>query len=143
MRAAPLHGRGDGESSRRERRLLWLVVLLLLLTLIWKSRLSLTTAGVRPAADRFLRLGTHVIVELRQAPFEVLNSTSLARDALLAATSAGSLTVVGEHFQSFPVMGLSGVLLISESHLSIHTWPEHHFAAIDIFVCGHLGLSQP
>lgn len=58
------------------------------------------------------RMGTHVIVELQQAPFELLNNSSRVRHALLAAANAGSLTVVGEHFHDFPIMGMSGMLLI-------------------------------
>mmetsp|Transcript_4839 Transcript_4839/g.11821 ORF Transcript_4839/g.11821 Transcript_4839/m.11821 type:complete len:232 (+) Transcript_4839:78-773(+) len=87
-------------------------------------------------SEGFLRLGTHVILELGDTPFDILNSTTLIRTAMLEAASAGSLTVIGEQFHSFPVMGLSGILVISESHLSMHTWPEHGYAAVDLFTCG-------
>jgi S-adenosylmethionine decarboxylase len=59
-------------------------------------------------------------------------------DALLrsAALAAGA-RILHSHFHSFgPGMGVTGVLLLAESHISIHTWPEHGFAAADIFMCG-------
>ena len=61
-----------------------------------------------------------------------------AIDALLrkAATCAGA-AILHSHFHAFgPGMGVTGVLLLAESHISIHTWPEHGFAAADIFMCG-------
>lgn len=58
---------------------------------------------------------------------------ALLRDAALAAGS----TILGAHFHPFgPGLGVTGVLLLAESHLSIHTWPEHGFAAVDVFMCG-------
>lgn len=82
------------------------------------------------------RMGTHVFVELFDAPFAQLNSSTSVVSALRAAVAAGGLTVVGELVHEFPVMGISALLLISESHLSIHTWPERGYAAVDLFTCG-------
>ena len=82
------------------------------------------------------RHGTHVLIEVASAPFGVLNSTAAVQHAMRAAVTAGRLTVLGEKYHEFPVMGVSGLLLISESHLSIHTWPEHGYAAVDLFTCG-------
>jgi S-adenosylmethionine decarboxylase proenzyme len=93
--------------------------------------------GVAAAAPVGLeRLGTHVLIELYDAPFQLLNSTTAVAAALNAAVAAGGLTVVGELVHQFPVMGVSGILLISESHLSVHTWPERGYAAVDLFTCG-------
>eukprot|EP00965_Chrysotila_dentata_P198011 6178548-Pleurochrysis_carterae.AAC.2 len=74
-----------------------------------------------------------------QSVFRHRPPTLQVRDALLSAAKAGDLTVVGDLFHAFPVQGVSGVVLVSESHLSIHTWPEYGYAAIDIFTCGHVG----
>lgn len=56
--------------------------------------------------------------------------------AMRSAVQAGGLTTVNEFVHEFPVQGCSAVLMISESHLSIHTWPEHGYAAVDLFTCG-------
>ena len=82
------------------------------------------------------RLGTHIFLEIFDAPFATLNSSHAVTLALRAATTAGGLTVVGELTHSFPVQGVSALLLISESHLSIHAWPERGYAAVDLFTCG-------
>lgn len=82
------------------------------------------------------RLGTHAMLEVLDAPFDALNSTDRVLGALRAAAASGNLTVLGEHVHAFPVMGVSVLLLLSESHLSAHTWPERGYAAVDLFTCG-------
>jgi S-adenosylmethionine decarboxylase len=81
--------------------------------------------------------GIHLLADLAG-----INATLLvdpdAIDALLrtAAVAAGA-RILHSHFHSFGAgMGVTGVLLLAESHISIHTWPEHGFAAADIFMCG-------
>ena len=54
---------------------------------------------------------------------------------MAAAIDCGA-TVLGESFHPFQPQGVSGVVVIAESHLSIHTWPEYGYAAVDIFTCG-------
>jgi S-adenosylmethionine decarboxylase len=57
--------------------------------------------------------------------------------ALREAAEAAGATILHSHFHHFsPNGGVSGVLVLAESHISIHTWPERDFAAIDIFMCG-------
>jgi S-adenosylmethionine decarboxylase proenzyme len=82
------------------------------------------------------RMGTHILLEVTDAPFAVLNSSSQVMGALRAAVAAGGLTVVGEVVHQFPEQGFSAVIMISESHLSVHTWPEAGYAAVDLFTCG-------
>ena len=81
-------------------------------------------------------LGRHLLIELQDCDKEVLNDLSFLRDAMLAAAIDCGATVLGESFHHFSPQGVSGVVIIAESHLSIHTWPEYGYAAVDIFTCG-------
>ena len=84
---------------------------------------SLALAPMAPQSPLKLKLGTHAFVELDAAPFALLNDSAAVMSTLRSAADAGGLTVVSEQLHEFPVMGVSAVLLVSESHLSIHTWP--------------------
>jgi S-adenosylmethionine decarboxylase proenzyme len=55
---------------------------------------------------------------------------------MLAAAKESGATVLGESFHQFSPQGVSGVIIIAESHLTVHTWPEHGYAGADIFTCG-------
>ena len=101
---------------------------------------SLALAPMAPQSPLKLKLGTHAFVELDAAPFALLNDSAAVMSTLRSAADAGGLTVVSEQLHEFPVMGVSAVLLVSESHLSIHTWPEHGAAAVDLFTCGEAVL---
>ncbi len=81
-------------------------------------------------------LGKHLLLELKDCNKEVLNNIGFLRDVLLAAASEAGATVLGESFHQFNPHGVSGVVIIAESHLFIHTWPEYGYAAVDIFTCG-------
>ena len=81
-------------------------------------------------------LGTHVLLELRDCDPELLDDLSYIRQELLRAASAVDAHVVGESFHQFTPQGVTGILSIAESHISIHTWPEHGYAAADVFTCG-------
>ncbi len=81
-------------------------------------------------------LGTHVLLELRDCDPELLDDLSHIRQELLRAASAVDAHVVGESFHRFTPQGVTGILSIAESHISIHTWPEHRYAAADVFTCG-------
>ena len=82
-------------------------------------------------------LGKHLLLELKGCDKEVLNDVSFIRGALLTAARECGATVVGESFHQFSPQGVSGVVVIAESHLFIHTWPEYNYAAADIFTCGN------
>ena len=58
------------------------------------------------------------------------------KQALVEAANAAGATVVESVFHRFSPQGLSGVVVITESHITVHTWPEHAYAAVDIFTCG-------
>ena len=81
-------------------------------------------------------LGRHLLVELQDCDKEVLDDLDYLRDAMISAAIECGATVMGESFHHFSPQGVSGVVVIAESHLSIHTWPEYGYAAVDIFTCG-------
>ncbi len=81
-------------------------------------------------------LGRHLLVELHDCNKEALNDLGLLRDVMVKAAIDCGAVVLGESFHRFSPQGVSGVVIIAESHLSIHTWPEYGYAAVDIFTCG-------
>jgi S-adenosylmethionine decarboxylase len=67
----------------------------------------------------------------------ILDDVALIETAMRKAASAAGATVIGLHLHHFGEgQGVTGVALLAESHMSIHSWPEHGYAAIDIFLCG-------
>ena len=66
----------------------------------------------------------------------LLDDVALVKQVLLAAAEEAGATIVGEVFHKFSPVGVTGIVCIAESHISIHTWPEHAYAAVDIFTCG-------
>jgi S-adenosylmethionine decarboxylase len=84
----------------------------------------------------FSTFGRHVTMDLRQVDFDKLNSVDFLRSAMVEAVNRCGATIVGENFIKFQPQGVTGVLVLSESHLSIHTYPEEGFAAIDCYTCG-------
>ena len=87
------------------------------------------------------RLGTHVLLELYDCPAALLRTPAISRRILLAAAAAMGATVIEARFHAFNPHGVSGVVVIAESHLTVHTWPEHGYAAVDVFSCGDLDLT--
>lgn len=83
-------------------------------------------------------LGKHMLVELRDCNPEVIGDLNKVKDALVSAALAAKATIVEIAFHEFSPFGISGMVIIAESHLSIHTWPEYGYAAVDIFTCGEL-----
>ena len=81
-------------------------------------------------------LGRHLLIELQDCNKEVLNDLGFIRDAVVGAAIDCGAIVMGESFHRFSPQGVSGVVIIAESHLFIHTWPECGYAAVDIFTCG-------
>ena len=81
-------------------------------------------------------LGTHILLELSHCPAQLLLEKELLSQTLVDAATRAGATVVKPVFHQFSPHGLSGVVVIAESHITAHTWPEHRYAAIDIFTCG-------
>ncbi len=81
-------------------------------------------------------LGKHLLLELKECNPRLLNDLDHIRNSLLRAAEDLGAHVVGESFHQFSPQGVTGILSIAESHISIHTWPEYGYAAADIFTCG-------
>ncbi|MAQ55082.1 MAG: adenosylmethionine decarboxylase [SAR202 cluster bacterium] len=81
-------------------------------------------------------LGSHLLLELKDCNSELLNDLSYIRKAMIETAQEVGATIVGESFHHFSPQGVTGILAIAESHISIHTWPEYGYAAADIFSCG-------
>ena len=81
-------------------------------------------------------LGTHVLLELRNCDPQLLNDLPYIRQELVKAAEQVGAHIVGESFHQFTPQGVTGILSIAESHISIHTWPEFGYAAADVFTCG-------
>ncbi len=77
----------------------------------------------------------HTLVELEGCDPESLKRVPSVREAMLEAVRAGGGTIVESVFHAFSPWGVSGVVVITESHVTIHTWPEHGYAAVDILSC--------
>jgi S-adenosylmethionine decarboxylase len=82
-------------------------------------------------------LGTHLLADMSGIAAERLTDCAQIERLLRAAAEAAGAQVLHSHFHGFGEgMGITGVVLLAESHISIHTWPEDGFAAADIFMCG-------
>lgn len=78
--------------------------------------------------------GIHILLDFWGA--KNINSVKFARKALVDAVRASKFKLLKIDLHKFSPQGVSGVAIIAESHISIHTWPEYDFVAVDIFLCG-------
>jgi len=81
-------------------------------------------------------LGSHLLIELFGCRGEMLKFEDNVGDAMQQAAVESQATVVAQSFHEFKPYGVSGAVIIQESHYTIHTWPEHGYAAVDLFYCG-------
>ena len=83
--------------------------------------------------------GIHLLGEWDGCPAQTPEFTraEALREICLEAVAASGLTIVGERFVQFEPQGVTGTVLLAESHLAIHTWPEHGFVTIDVYVCNY------
>ena len=81
-------------------------------------------------------LGRHVLAEIYDCSAEILNDVKAVEQIMVRAALAAGADIREVVFHMFSPQGVSGVVVISESHLAIHTWPEHRYAAVDVFTCG-------
>ena len=91
---------------------------------------------MRTRGERVSPLGTHLLLDLAGAPFATLDDPAVVEAALVDTVAAMGAHVLGIHIHRLEPQGISGVVVISESHLTIHTWPERGEAAVDLFTCG-------
>ena len=81
-------------------------------------------------------LGRHILLELKDCDRSLLNDLEALKQVLRAAATECGAEILSDSFHHFSPQGVSGVVVIAESHLAIHTWPEYGYAAVDIFTCG-------
>ena len=81
-------------------------------------------------------LGRHILAEYYSCDISTLDTISLLEDCMRDAVLASGATIIDTKFHHFSPYGVSGVIVIAESHMAIHTWPEYGYAAIDFFTCG-------
>ncbi len=81
-------------------------------------------------------LGSHVLIEMFGCEGSMLEAELYVGQAMRDAAVESKATVVEQSFHEFKPWGVSGAVIIQESHYTIHTWPEHRYAAIDLFYCG-------
>lgn len=81
--------------------------------------------------------GRHVLADFRGVAADRLTDPAALEAQMIAAAQAAGAQVLSAHFHHFGEgAGVTGVVMLSESHISIHSWPEHRYAALDIFMCG-------
>lgn len=82
-------------------------------------------------------LGNQLIVDFYDCGCENFDDLEWVENVMIEAANRARATIVDVVFHKFNPQGISGVVVIAESHFAIHTWPEHRYAAIDIFTCGN------
>ncbi len=80
-------------------------------------------------------LGYHLVADFFDCDRSKIDDIAFVRFAMLEAARIANATIITDIFHSFHPQGLSGVVVIAESHIAIHSWPEHNCVAIDIFSC--------
>ncbi len=83
-------------------------------------------------------MGKHVIAEFYECDYETINNHELVEDIMLKSVDLSGATTIKSVFHRFSPYGVSGVVVVSESHFAIHTWPEYGYCAVDVFTCGDL-----
>ena len=80
--------------------------------------------------------GKHILAEYCECECSYLDSEPAVRNLMREAAIKTGATIVGDIFHHFSPQGVTGVVVIAESHLAIHTWPEFRYASVDLFTCG-------
>jgi len=81
-------------------------------------------------------LGRQILVEYYDCDQSKINDVSFIETSLIKAAKDSKATLISHNFHKFSPYGVSGMIVIAESHIAIHTWPEYNYAAVDIFTCG-------
>jgi len=81
-------------------------------------------------------LGKHIIAELYGVDRNLISREEIVKEIMEKIVKEAEISVVGTLWKQFNPHGVTGVVLVSESHISIHTWPEYELVNLDIFTCG-------
>ncbi|MCS7262099.1 MAG: adenosylmethionine decarboxylase [Aquificaceae bacterium] len=81
-------------------------------------------------------LGLHILADLYGVHPDLIDRVEDVRQLLESAVKIAGLTKISSHYYQFQPHGATGVVLLAESHISIHTWPEHGLATVDVYTCG-------
>jgi len=81
-------------------------------------------------------LGNHILVEYYKCDKKKINDCLFIEKSLIEAAKASGAQIVETKLHHFSPQGISGIVILKESHITIHTWPEYAYAAVDIFTCG-------
>ena len=84
-------------------------------------------------------LGLHILMEFNDCSKSILDDLGSLETVMNDAAIAADATIIKSVFHQFSPQGVTGVIVVAESHLAIHTWPEHAYAAVDFFTC-NLGM---
>ena len=100
--------------------------------------------GITPSADSDSTnmVGKHCILELYDCDELKLNDEAFLRTTITTASKRAGATLLNLITHRFDPQGVTGLALLAESHISIHTWPEHGYAAVDVFTCGEQTLPE-
>jgi S-adenosylmethionine decarboxylase len=102
----------------------------------FRQWLGIDETGLPFRPDEEPSLGSHLLVELFGCDCDALKLERTVSAAMEEAARKSDATVVAKSFHEFKPYGVSGAVIIQESHYTIHTWPEHGYAAVDLFYCG-------
>ena len=81
-------------------------------------------------------IGMHVVLDLYECDPKILDDMERIEEILTKAAEVANATIIDKRFHKFSPQGVSGVVVVSESHIAIHTWPEHGYAAVDVYTRG-------
>ncbi|MFQ5620726.1 MAG: adenosylmethionine decarboxylase [Candidatus Nanoarchaeia archaeon] len=87
-------------------------------------------------------MGAHILVNFYDADPNQLNDIQSLKQILTKAALKAEMKILNETFHKFSPQGVTGILLLAESHISIHTWPEKKSAAADIFCCAGIERAE-
>ncbi len=85
--------------------------------------------------SEFTPTGKHLLIDFYDCQLD-LSDKEFVEDSLGKSAKESGATIVSQHFHKFNPFGISGVIIIEESHFTVHTWPEHKFASVDFYTCG-------
>jgi len=88
--------------------------------------------------------GIHLIADLYdcQCSLSMLETLTTLEPCMVTAAKDADMQVVGVRFHQFQPVGVTGVVLLAESHVAVHTWPERAYVTLDVYVCNHTGDNQ-